>query len=596
MVEVYDAYGRSIRITREDWRTGMLPGTLRRHWDDPDTLYSLILNALNDGFEAEVLDAAEQLHRIDPIAERGATVLGIVLMKNGRLDGAERVLTAHTQRHGESGVILTNLAKVYAQRGDAMREDETLWRALQLDPNLENAVEWYMAKHRERGGEPAGLDAMRRVAELPTSWLAQLWLARAALESGDPAQALALYRQSLSRAGTDTPDRLLHQMSGDLGSHGLLREMVELTAPNFNAPRHGVVVGNNLIKGYLDLGQPDAARQVLEQLHALGRPDWEPVLSHWEREIAQAALAPVQPAADGGIPLTILRVDGPVWAMEEAIPGLLPAGESGGPIVGFLGSTAEKPGQAPGLESQLTDVPGRLSRAIPLFLAEQAGFTTTARVASLVPWVMLGRGAFGLGGEPWSDEEAARFACGDAEYVVVTHLRATREPWTVQLRLVRTRDAACVATLGAAFDSTSPEDGVRRLGDRLSKLLREQPGVEPRTPPPLYKLPGAGTFNSYLVRLEQLLAVRCLSMDGADPAGLSGTREMIAGNLQLCLDNPRNAVTRLLLAHTVRGLSETHPNSVRDLAGRVLLLQREHPLPPEAHGPVQRLLDEALST
>jgi hypothetical protein len=34
---------------------------------------------------------------------------------------------------------------------------------------------------------------------------------------------------------------------------------------------------------------------------------------------------------------------------------------------------------------------------------------------------------------------------------------------------------------------------------------------------------------------------------------------------------------------------------VRELADHVRLLQREHPLPPEAHGAVQRLLDNALS-
>lgn len=595
MVQVYDAYGRSILISRDDWRTSVLPATLRRHWNDPDTLYGVILSALEDGCHADVLEAAEQLHRIDHLPDRGATVVGIVLMKNGRLDDAERVLTAYTERHGEEGVILVNLAKVYAERGDTRREDETLWRALQLDPNLDNAVDWYIAKHRTRGGDAAETEAMRRVADLPGSWRAQLWLARAALASGDRDGALALYRQSLSRTDPDVPALLLHQMSGDLGTHGLLRELVELTAPRFSAQAHGVVVGNNLIKGYLELGRANEARQVLEQLHAVGQPDWGPVLSHWEGEIAQAALARIMPPANGEIPLAILKVQGPVWAGAEPIPGLLPPGEAEGPVVCFLGSTAEKPGQVPGLESQLTDEPGRLSRALPLFLAEQALFQTTARAEIMVPWMTLGHGAFALGGEPWTDEEAVRFADGDGEYVVVTHLRALREPWTVQLRLVRTSDATCVAALGAAFDSMAPEEGIRRLSGRLTGLLREHAGVEPRTPPPLYALPARGTFNSYLVRLEQLLAVRCFSMDGADPMALSGTREMIAGNLQLCLDNPLNAVTRLLLAQTVGWLRNTHPNAVREFADRVLLLQRQHPLPPQAHGAVQRLLDGALS-
>jgi hypothetical protein len=247
------------------------------------------------------------------------------------------------------------------------------------------------------------------------------------------------------------------------------------------------------------------------------------------------------------------------------------------------------------MEHQLTDEAGRLSRSLPLFLAEQASLATTAEAETLVPWVMLKPGAFALGGRPWTDEEAVQYAGAEQEYVVVTHLRAMWDPWQVQLRLVRTRDAACVGTLGAALDSQSPEEGIRRLTDRLLALLAEQAGVEARTPPPLYSVPVGGGFTSYLVRLEQLLAIRCFNMEGADPAALSGTREMIAGNLQLCLDNPRNATTRLLLVQTVRGLRRAHPGAVREFADRLTLLQREHPLPPEAHGVVQRLLDEALA-
>lgn len=593
MVQAFDAYGRAILIPREEWRTKVLPGNLHAHWDDPHALYSLVLGAVEDGFHADVLEAADRLNGIDPIPERGATVLAIVLMKNGALGQAEAVLTGHARRHGESGVILTNLAKVYAERGDARRADETLWRALELDPNLDNAVAWYMAAHREREGEAAALEAMRRVAALPGSWRAQLWLAAGALAAGDRDGALALYHESLSRAAGDVPAALLEQMSGDLGRHGLLDELVELTGPRYDPARHGVMAGSNLMRAFLDLGRPDDARAVLERLHALRRPDWGPALGFWEQEIARAGLAPVQPPPDGQIPLAMLRVEGPVWSTDAPVPGLLPP-PADGPRVCFLGSTAEQAGQGTQVEHQLTDAAGRMSRAVPLFLAEQAFFTTTARVETLVPWVMLGPGAFALGGGPWTDEEAAGYAGEGCEYVFVTHLRAVREPWMVELRLVRTSDAACLGTLDAAFHTQAPADSILRLGNALSALLRGQAGVGPRTPPPLYALPAEGTFASYLVRLEQLLAIRCFTLEGADPRALSGTREMIAGNLQLCLENPRNAAARLLLVQTVRGLRRAHAGAVGEFADRVMLLQREHPLPPEAHAPVQALLDEAL--
>lgn len=594
MLQAYDAYGRPILVSREDWRTNVLPGTLRAQWDDPDVLYDLIIRCVEDGFVADVMDAARQLHRIDPIRERGATVLGIVLMRNGSLAQAERVLAAHAEEHGESGVILTNLAKVYEERGETGRADETLWRALQLDPNLDNAVAWYIAKHRERGGEAAALEATRRIAALPGSWRAQLWLARDCLTAGNHEQALALYRESLSRTGDDVPALLMEQMSGDLGTSGLLRELLELAGPRFDAARHGAAVGNNLMRAFVDLGHVDAARAVLEQLHALRRPDWAPTLEYWEQEIARAGLRPME-IPDGPVPVAILRVQGPVWMTDAQVPGLFSTTQPAGPGICFLGSTAEQPGQGTEAEPQLTDAAGRMSRALPLFLAEQAFFATSARVETIVPWAMLGAGAFVLNGEPWSDEEAAQHAGPDHDYVVVTHLRALWEPWTVQLRLVRTGDAACVGTLGAALDSQAPAEGIRRLGKRLVALLAEQAGAAARTPPPLYAVPMGSTMASYLVRLEQLLAVRCFNMEQADARALSGTREILAGNLQLCLDNPRNATTRLLLVQTVRGLSLEHGHAVRDFADRITLLQRTHPLPPDVHGVLQGLLDEALA-
>lgn len=595
MIQAFDAYGRPVLVPREEWRTKVLPENLRAHWDDPDALYQLVLRSVDDGFHADVLEAADRLNGIDPIPERGATVLAIVLMRNGALNEAERLLNSFTQQRGESGVILTNLAKVYAERGQAQRADDTLWRALELDPNLENAVAWYLAAQRERGGPAAEVDAMHRIAALPGSWRAQLWLARVALASGDRDQALALYRESLSRVEGPVPPLLLEQMSGDLGTQGMLRELVDLTAPLFDAARHGVMVGNNLMKAYLDLGEPESARAVLERLHAAQRPDWAQALGFWEREIARAGLQPVEMPEEGHLPMALLRVEGPVWTAARPVPGLLPDTTPNGPSVCFLGSTAEQSEDGAALEHQLSDPAGRLSRSLPLFLSEQAFLATTARTQTIVPWVMLGSGAFGLGGQPWSDEDAVQYAGPGQDYVVVTHLRAVRDPWTVQLRLVRTRDAVCVGTLGAALDSQAPADGVRRLADRLLALLREQAGVDARTPPPLYEVPPGGWLTSYLVRLEQLLAVRCFSMEGADAGALSGTREMIAGNLQLCLDNPRNAATRLLLVQTVRGLSTPHASAVQEFAGRISLLQREHPLPPEAHEVVQQLLDEALA-
>ena len=75
-IRVYDPYGRETFVTREQWRSSVLPGTLQRAWNDPDELYGFIASALNDGFHADLVDAARHLAATDPDRTRGAVRLG----------------------------------------------------------------------------------------------------------------------------------------------------------------------------------------------------------------------------------------------------------------------------------------------------------------------------------------------------------------------------------------------------------------------------------------------------------------------------------------------------------------------------------------
>ena len=287
MIRAFDADGREILVTREQWRDNVLLGAIQQNWNDADQLAGLIIQSLNDGFFEEMVRPAERLVELDANHERAIVLQAIVYMKLGRLDDCERVLLDFCAQHGETGIVLTNLAKVHAERDDDAKTLDTLWRALQRDPNQDNGLGWYEAIHRDVGGDAAGITAMRKVAALPQSWRAQLWLARGELGSHNTAGALALYRESLSRAGQPVPGDLLMQMSGDLGNAGCIAEILELAGPHYVAQAHGLPVGNNLIKAHLHLGQRDEARRILDQLHAMQRPDWKEHLAYWERELAR---------------------------------------------------------------------------------------------------------------------------------------------------------------------------------------------------------------------------------------------------------------------------------------------------------------------
>lgn len=599
MMKVWDAYGRVGEIPREEWRTRILPANFRKQWNDPGPLAALIDNALQDGFVADCLEPARQLHRIDPQPKRGATYLAVVLLQLGKFDEALRILLDSIGRHGEDGVLMTNLAKAYAGQGDAALAERTLWRALELDPNLDNGFGWYVAIHRERGGESAAAEALRRVAALPGSWRARLWLARDALKGRELDQALVLYREALALGGTPAPADLLMQVSGDLGNAGHLPEILQLVEPHFDASVHGLPVGNNLIKAHLDLGQFEAARRILDALYKLNRADWKGHLSFWDTELAKARLAvsPKDPGED--LKITMLAMDGPVWLRpDSAFAELFPA-QTGDPIrIGFLGSTADVATNSKRTQKQLADAPGRMSRALPLFLAEQVAFGGRARVQTLVPWIVGESPGFVLSGGAWKDDDAANFARQSdfkPDYVITSHLRPVHEPWSAELRLVRAIDATCLATLSASFPSAQPQDGIPGLARRLLALLHQHSELELVEPPANYQAPAGPPFAGYLLRLEQLLAVRCAGMDGVRSEFLHGAREIIDGNLQLCLALPENVAVRVLLAQTLAGFKRVRPMILPEFKDRIELLQKEKPLAHPAQDIVQRVLNETLA-
>jgi tetratricopeptide (TPR) repeat protein len=599
LMRVFDKYGRELFITKEQWRTNVLPGSIQSNWNNADQLYGVILNSLNDGFRSDVVEAAKQLYKIDTSPVRGACVWGIVLMEEGRLDEAESIFRKFIARHGEDGTILTNLAKVFSRRKDNAQAEQILWHALEVDPNQDNGFGWYEAIHRERGGEEAGLQAMQRVAALPGSWRAQLWLARAALKSPDLEKALSLYRESLARVAKPVPGDVLMQMSGDLGNAGHLPEILQLIEPHFDAPTHGLQVGNNLIKAHLDLGQIDAARRILNQLYALNRPDWKENLSYWDTEIAKTKLSTAAVDQQAGFKMAMLTIAGPVWLKPDSPAAeLFPAKPADSLVVSFLGSSAAVATNSQRIQQQLADAPGRLSRALPLFLAEQAEFGGHARTQTLVPWITEPNGGFVLSGVSWSDEDAANYsrqADLKSDYVVISHLKTQSEPWTAELRVVRAIDGQCLGQVSESFPMAAPAEGIRKLAHQLLELLSRAAEIEPQPLPPLYTVPAAENFPTYLLRLEQLLAVRCSDMEGVQPGFLSGEREIIDGNIQQCLATPGTVSTRLLLAQTLLAMKRVRPDILPEFKERLALLQEEHPLTEPAQSVVQRLFNDVLA-
>ncbi|HKD70460.1 MAG TPA: HEAT repeat domain-containing protein [Candidatus Binataceae bacterium] len=290
-IRLFDNAGRQVIITRDEWRRKVLPANLKKEWDNPDQLFGLIVAAINDGFRAEIVDAANHLYEIDSDRVRSAGVWAAILIEESRLDEAEHVVRDFLARHGENGPILTQLAKVYVGRSDKAKAEETLARSLQLDPNQEAAIALYESLLRERQGTELR-EVLEKIAAVSGSWRAQLELADEALVAGQLDRALAYYKESIAHAPRPVSTDLLIRISGALGNHGHPGELIALTEPLFAIHVHGIEVANNLIKAHLDLGQTDDARRLVSALYVHRRPDWKSTLDYWNAKIVKPGSGP----------------------------------------------------------------------------------------------------------------------------------------------------------------------------------------------------------------------------------------------------------------------------------------------------------------
>ena len=582
-VRAFDQNGREVIVPREQWRNEVLPAMIKEAWDAPEQLYAIILNSLQSGFALELLEGAHHLRETDPVPARGACMLGIVLAQIGRRDEAKQIFERFTAEQGEDGSVLVNLARLYADEGDAARADESLRRALELEPNHDNGLGWYLSQIQQQGGDEAARAALEQLAAHPLSWRAQLFLARGELAQGNLAKAKELYAQALGRAPKPVPPDLLMQLSGDLGTRGHLIELIEFTIPHFVPELHGLPVGNNLIKALIDTGNLDPAEQVKAALWRINRPDWKDMLTFWDGELSRQRAARVSgadPAPQQQIQVAMLRIDGPVW-LPPGSPArrLFGAKSPAAPTVTFLGGSAEAPEDAsPENRQRIADALSRMTRALPLFLAEQTDMRTAAQGRAMLPWAAGAASGFLVSGQRWPEAtalDATRTPENRSDYVVTVHLDAEVEPWTADLTFIRTTDGIPIGELSAEFQPENFEQPLSQLADEVVELLSV---LGPATEPPAYVVPGPERFGAYLMALEQMLAIRCAGMDGVPPQFLSGENEILAGELELCRFYPDNIPARLLLLGSYTTLAKLRPDTTAAFADQLATLKQNNPL------------------
>ena len=599
-IKVRDAYGRELEISNDEFRDKVLLANLDQHKDDPDRLYSMLESALEDGFAGDVVAYAEHLAQIDPDTARATTMLGVVYLELGRLADAERVLRDHLTSHGEDGYVLANLARVLHQQGDAAGAEATMWHALEVDPNQNNGVSWYASLHQERDGREAALEACRRASELPGCWRAYPMLIQDALDRGDLASAEQHCGAALERVGRPVPEELLVEVSLGLGNAGHLEELVRVVEPHFDSEHHGLMAGSNLIRAYLSLERSVDARRILEGLRRWSRDDWREHLDYLEGELVESEHSSRGPSDAKDLKISFVPVRGPVWANDNSpFAETLPEKREDAVRIAVVGSCVVSAEPGPG--AQVVGPAGRISRAVPLVLAERIHLCSDAKAAALIPWTE-GRG-FSVFPFPPEDADLCTLVALEEdtpEFVIGVILSTDRSPWRIDACVVRTSDKQRIAKTEVSCPWENPGPFIQGLSVKLLDFLTANTSVLATDPPPYYALPGAESLSHYQACLEQQLEVRLANDPGLVGGAIHAAGSILEHALHLCVEYPTNQLLRVLFAQTLLEMRAVRREVVREFAGKTRRLLAQHPIPAGAGmiagSVVEIILDEVQGT
>lgn len=300
--------------------------------------------------------------------------------------------------------------------------------------------------------------------------LPQLAAARARLEAKDLPGALAIYEEVLAAAG-DRPD-VLASLSGDLGTHGHVREIIELVAPRYDAERHGASAGLNLLQAYLALREAEAAQHLLDILFALGRPELEERLYGFSRaigEIMAAEESAVEHIPPGEAKIALVSISKPIWfyGLEEVTAHLVPAKSGRLRRVAFAQLALPDLPDALQRAERPEDALARLTRGIPLWFAET--FAASAGYEAITAIGTQGR-RYAIFPMEWVADnirQLSESADDGLDYVVTGALRNHHDDFELGLRVWEVKKFRELKTFTARWSPATADEELARFHAQL---------------------------------------------------------------------------------------------------------------------------------
>ncbi len=566
-VAMVDAVGRPQQISREQWRKEVLPQAIDAYQHSPEKLAALLLQYLREGLADDLLPAALRLAALDQDVERGLSILAAVQRDVGELDSAQATLRELQQKLPESLSPLVGLAMIADRQGDRSSATALLWGALQKDGNHPDALHGWLQWEHQRLGDDGYAKALEEACALPGSWRPQLWRARQLLLKGQQEAAMSDYRHVADKAGTESD--ALFMMANDLGRAGLLDAVRDLVLSRYKLEAHHPGIGVALLNYFAAAKQPTAGMEMLHRLRVRFPRTLDQQLAPFDAEFTRQLVPPAAPLT-GQPKVIVFRMDRPLWYGVLGKPEfLLPPPQREG-LVMFAGlaviQDANKQAQV-----QREDEVGRLSRSVPLFLAEQLQLLAGFPCGSALP--VVEGGGWVVSSAPWSEDRLTELLT-DRERLNAKIVTGTVRPDGNQRRIdLWVYDTATKQRTGHA--TATGEEG--KLGPVYLQLLREVSALLGGKSDLAPAVGSEAFWEKYATAQAQLSALVIAAQGLLKKELVFGQRAILEWTLALALDDRRSVQARMLLSCALAADAAMGSKVHKELAGPFAELFRLEP-------------------
>ena len=307
--------------------------------------------------------------------------------------------------------------------------------------------------------------------------------ARTKLDAKDLPGALAIYEHVLAAAGA-RPDVLV-TISGDLGVHGHVNELIELVAPHYDAAKHGPATGLNLLQAFLVTRHIEPAQHLLDILFSLQRPELEERLFGFSNALADL-MAGSAPAPDNATPgeapemikISLASISKPIWfyGLEAITPPLLPRKEGKLRRVAFAQCALPGIKNAEELSAQPEDAMGRLTRGLPLWFAET--FTFGAGYEPIAAIGTTSQKKYAVFNTEWTAENIRQLIESSKEvidYVVTGALRNRNDDFELTLRIWEVKKFRELKVFSTRWTPATADEALRLFQEQFRLYMEWTP-------------------------------------------------------------------------------------------------------------------------